>query len=115
MADLGAVPFVFPDVAGQKVLVLGLGGGCDIITAFAFSRLLDGAGSRGIVYGNTKTADVGSVEHVTEHILRVTGPLIEAGRRVRGRGKAWIDHSVPRSPNGSPWIVLLADEAAERE
>jgi hypothetical protein len=33
MADPTAVPFVFPDVAGRKVLVLGLRGGCDIITA----------------------------------------------------------------------------------
>jgi len=110
-----SVPFVFPDVAGRKVLVLGLGGGCDIITAFAFSRLLKGEAAQDIVYANTKVGEVGRVEPVTAHILRVAGPLIESDRRVQGRGRAWIDHSVPRSPNGSPWIVLLADELAERE
>lgn len=36
---LEAVTFAFPDVAGKNVLVLGLGGGCDIITAFAVSWL----------------------------------------------------------------------------
>jgi len=115
VTDLESVPFVFPDVAGRKVLVLGLGGGCDIITAFAFSRLLNGETAKDIVYANTKVGDVGRVEPVTAHILRVAGPLIESDRRVQGRGRAWIDHSVPRSPNGSPWIVLLADELAERE
>jgi hypothetical protein len=115
VTDLESVPFVFPDVAGRKVLVLGLGGGCDIITAFAFSSLLNGETSQEIVYANTKVGDVGRVDPVTAHILRVAGPLIESDRRVRGRGRSWIDHSVPRSPNGSPWIVLLADELAERE
>jgi hypothetical protein len=114
MVDPSAAPFVFPNLTGQKVLILGLGGGCDIITAYALSRFLDHGQSREVVYANTKTGDVGSVEHVTAHILRVSGPVIEAGRRVRGRGKAWIDHSVPRSANGSPWIVLLGDEVAER-
>lgn len=107
-------PFVFPDVADRKTLILGLGGGCDIITAFALSRLLGDPASR-VVYANTKTGDVGAVEPVRPHILRVTGPLIEMGRRVRGRGKAWIDHGVPRDANGSPWIVWLNSEVAERE
>jgi hypothetical protein len=112
---LHTVPFVFPDLAGQKVLVLGLGGGCDILTAFAVAKLLEGGAPREIVYANTKTADVGSVEPVTAHVLQVTGPLVEAGAPGRGRGKCWIDHSVPRSPNGSPWIVLLSGPAAENE
>ncbi len=115
MADPKEVPFVFPDVAGQKILIQGLGGGCDVITAFALSKLLESGQSQGVVYANTKTGDVGSVEHVSPHVLRVSGPMIEASRRVKGRGKAWIDHSVPRKPNGSPWIVLLEDEVAERE
>jgi hypothetical protein len=115
MTDPSAVPFVFPDISGRKVLILGLGGGCDIITAFALAKLLDRGQSESVVYANTKTGDVGSVEHITAHILRVSGPVIESRCRVRGRGKAWIDHSVPRSPNGSPWIVLLGDDVAERE
>jgi hypothetical protein len=109
---LDSVPFVFPDVTGSKVLCLGLGGGCDAITAYAFSRLLRGDRA-GVFYGNTKTADVGAVEPISEHVLRVSGPLLDPTRKVPGRGRCWIDHSVPRSDNGSPWIVLL-NETGER-
>ena len=110
MSELTAVPFAFPD-SGRKLLLLGLGGGCDAITAFALSGLF-GRGADSVVYANTKTADVGAVEPITEHLLRVSGPLLDPGRKVPHRGRTWIDHSVPRHPNGSPWIVLLSDEAA---
>jgi hypothetical protein len=113
VAELSDVPFVFPDLTGRKVFLLGLGGGCDIITAFALSHRFEGGA--GIIYGNTKTADVGAVEPVTAHVLRTTGPVLDASRKVRGRGRAWIDHSVPRGADGSPWIVLLEDADAERE
>jgi len=109
------VPFAFPRVADQKILVLGLGGGCDIITAFAISTLLDAERAEGVVYANTKTGGVGPVEPVTRHVLRVTGPVIGPDSNVRGYGRAKIDHSVPRRPNGSPWIVLLDKEVTEGE
>jgi hypothetical protein len=111
MNPLDAKAFVFPDFTGQKALVLGLGGGCDIITAFALSTLLGGR----VVYANTKVDNVGPVEKITAHIVRVSGPQLDPAHRVRGYGRARIDHSVPRGPDGCPWIVLLGDEAAERE
>jgi hypothetical protein len=43
MMELAGVSFVFPDVFGRKVLVLGLGGGCDAITAYAVAGWLQGA------------------------------------------------------------------------
>jgi hypothetical protein len=115
MTDFEAIPFVFPDITGRKVLVLGLGGGCDIITAFAISRLLEGGPSEGVFYGNTKTGNMGPGEPVTAHILRLSGPQLDPARHERGSGKAWIDRSVPRSANGSPWIILLDDDRAEQE
>lgn len=111
---LAAAPFSFPDLAGQHVFVLGLGGGCDVITAFAVSSLLDQAATR-IVYGNTKTDNVGPVKAITPHVVRVASPEPEPGRKAKGCGSAAIDHGVPRDQHGSPWIVLLNDEAAERE
>jgi hypothetical protein len=113
-AKLLAIPFVFPDVANHDVLVLGLGGGCDIITAFAVSRLLDPAAAR-IVYGNTKKGNVGPVRTITPHIVRVDSELPETGEKPKGCGRAAIDHCVPRNEHGSPWIVRLEDELAERE
>ena len=112
MAELTAVPFAFPDVAGRKVLLLGLGGGSDAITAFALSGLF-GTGAASVVYANTKNGNVGPSQPISAHIVRVSGPVPEAGRRERGFGKGRIDHSVPRADNGSPWIILLADEEAE--
>jgi hypothetical protein len=45
--------FTFPNVTGLKVLALGLGGGSDIVSAYAVGTMLHGA--RETVYGNTKT------------------------------------------------------------
>jgi hypothetical protein len=106
VTDPSAIPFAFPDVAGRRLLLLGLGGGCDAITAFAMSRLF-GRGAKSAVYANTKTAEVGAVEPITPHVLRVSGPLLDRDRIVPRRGQAWIDHSVPRDPDSGPWIVLL--------
>jgi hypothetical protein len=111
--QLEAVPFTFPSVTGKNVFVLGLGGGCDIITAFAVSKLLDSSAAK-IIYGNTKVGNVGPVEAITPHIVRVASPEPTPGQRPRGHGKAAIDHSVPRNAHGCPWIVRLDDEAAER-
>src|SRR5262245_59237780 len=103
------IPFVFPDVAGKKILLLGLGGGSDVITAFALSGLFDPAGAATIVYGNTKTSDLSSVEPITQHVFRVSGPVFDPARK-GPRGPIWIDRSVPRGPEGCPWIVLLKGE-----
>ena len=115
MTFLQSKPFAFPNRNGQKVLVLGLGGGCDILTAYAISTLLDDGRTSGIVYANTKLGNVGPIEAITPHIVRVSGPVPEPGRRVRGYGRARIDHSISRGAQGCPWIVLLSDEDAQRE
>jgi hypothetical protein len=110
---LVSVPFTFPDVTGRHVFVLGLGGGCDVITAFAVSRLLPPA--LRVVYGNTKTDNVGPIERVTPHVVRVASTPPEHGRKVKGCGSAAIDHGVPRDAWGSPWIVLLGGDSAEAD
>jgi hypothetical protein len=114
MRDPTQLRFILPDFIQKKVLLLGLGGGCDIITAFALCELWKESLTE-VIYANTKTGNVGPVEPVTPHVLRVTGPLLEPGSRARGVGRAKIDHSVPLHPNGSPWIVLLKDEQAEQQ
>src|SRR5262249_9504185 len=113
-ACMREVPFVFPDLAGKKVLFLGLGGGCDVITAFAVAKLAEGR-ARAAVYAHTKTSSVARLQPIPPHILRVAGPVLEPGRQVRGYGRTKIDHSVPRGPDGCPWIFVLDRETAERE
>src|SRR5262249_58169731 len=87
------------------------GGGGAVVAAFAVAGW-SGGGAASVFKANTKAADGGAVEPITPHLFRVTGPLLDPGRKVPRRGRTWIDHSVPRSPNGSPWIVLLRDDAA---
>ena len=58
-------PFVFPDVTGRKVLFLGLGGGSDIILAYALARTFCPAGARSLIYGNTKKLEEPNQEVVT--------------------------------------------------
>jgi catechol 2,3-dioxygenase-like lactoylglutathione lyase family enzyme len=97
--------FSFPDVKGRKVLIAGLGGGCDIILALAVARLLP-AGARTVVYGNTKKADEPDLEEVSRHIRRVPRE-VRALKRGRTHGTTAIDRSVPRGDEGCPWIFLL--------
>jgi hypothetical protein len=115
MIEPAGVSFVFPDVFGRKVLVLGLGGGCDAITAYAVAGLLDAGPGGQAIYANTKNGPVGQTEAITPHVLRITSPTPLPGERARSQGRAWIDHSVPRGSGGSPWIVLLDGDGAERD
>jgi hypothetical protein len=103
--------FRFPDVSGKSVLVHGLGGGCDVITAFAVS-LQFGPAAR-ILYGNTKVGGVGPVREVTPHIVTPATPAPAPGVRPGGCGTAAIDHSTPRDAHGSPLIVRLGGEGTE--
>jgi hypothetical protein len=112
-ARLEALSFTFPPLTGKSAFVLGLGGGCDVITTYAVSTLL-GASAGRVCYGNTKVGPVGPVETLTPHIVRVTGQPPEPGVKPRGFGKAAIDRSVPRNAHGCPWIVRPDDEPAER-
>jgi hypothetical protein len=106
-------PFTFPSVEGRNVLVLGLGGGSDIITAYAVSLLLPSPRPTRLIYANTKNKDDGTLEMFTPHIGRVApGPSTRKGRF---HGTTAIDRGVPRGDEGCPWIFLAPGrEAAER-
>jgi hypothetical protein len=100
---------------GRKVLIVGVGGGCDIISAYAVSRLLPEALAWVAAYGNTKKRQDNAIEPISAHVFRLTDAVtpITAGRRTHGT--VTIDCSVPRGPGGCPFIFLLpqhVDEAA---
>lgn len=113
--DLLGVPFSFPSIEEQKVLVLGLGGGCDIISAYAVAQLLPKGRSRGIIYANTKKKNDGSLDMITAHIGRLSSepPPLGKGRR-RTFGTTLIDRGLPRGDEGCPWIFLNPDQEAEK-
>ncbi len=111
MEALFSKPFQFPDCAGRKVLVLGLGGGSDIIMACAVARLLPASGpTRGIIYANTKREREPHLGRVASLVYRVApeesdpyaGAILEDAH-----GTTQIDHCVPRGDEGCPWIFVL--------
>jgi hypothetical protein len=103
-------PFSFPAITGKRVLVLGLGGGCDILLAHAIAGLLPG-GARSLVYANTKKHDDGSLEMLSPHIARLRAPSSSGKGRTHGTTR--IDQSVPQGDEGCPWIFLLPEDDPE--
>lgn len=76
-------PYRWPDLAGKKVLVLGLGGGADVVTAYAVARELP-VGPDGVAaYANSKT------RQAEDPIARL----------------------LPPGPLGSPRVLVLDDDA----
>lgn len=91
---------------GKRVLCVGLGGGCDIITAYVVAKRLPGL-SKDVAWANAKRNTSG-LSAVTDdgHIWRVPhhNPL-EAG--VNTYGTCLIDASVPQGPHGSPLVLRI--------
>ncbi|GIW92454.1 MAG: hypothetical protein KatS3mg110_0495 [Pirellulaceae bacterium] len=118
MDEFLARRFEFPDCRSKKVLVLGLGGGCDIILAYAISTIVAKTQPERVIYANTKIIhDISHLPEVTTYIRRVSHErkvLSGPGRR-RTHGTTRIDESVPRGDEGCPWIFLLSDDRADQE
>jgi hypothetical protein len=106
-------PFSFPDLTGQKVFLLGLGGGCDVILAYALGQILPTRLGT-LVVGNTKERTADSLELFTPHLARLRrDPPTRTGRRAHGTNV--IDQGVPPGDEGCPWIVVLPEDVDERE
>lgn len=92
LEPLFAKPFTWPEVANERVLVLGLGGGSDAICAYAIAQPL------GAAYGNTKHALDADLVRVSSRIGRLPGDV-----EIRGTTK--IERRLPRGPHGSPLVL----------
>ena len=67
--------FSFPDLMGKKILVVGVGGGSDIISAYAIAQILKRHGAQKAIYANTKRRVEPSLESVSLHVFRVPPAL----------------------------------------
>jgi len=105
-------PFAFPSISGKKVLIIGVGGGCDIITAYAFSKMLHQDEKTKVIYSNTKTKIREPLDPVSHHILRVAEKRITLAPKTHTHGTTLIDQSIPRGPDGCPWIIHLPRSGA---
>lgn len=94
MTGLLATRFSWPDLAGQRALVVGLGGGSDAITAYAIAR---GLGAH-VAYANTKHALDADLILLSPHIGRLPD-------RAPIAGTTKIERRLPRGPHGSPLVL----------
>lgn len=116
--DLLSRQFRFPSLAGSKVLILGVGGGCDIISAYALARMLrqtESGEPAQVVYANTKRHPDASLEPLAPHVFRVPPEVTMPEVRAYVHGTTEIDRSVPRGDRGCPWILCLSHKKVEQE
>jgi hypothetical protein len=104
-----ATSFIFPDLTGKRVLIVGVGGGCDIITAFALAQTLKSCAPAKLVYANTKTHVQEDLERLSANILRVPQERIALSPEMPTHGTMLIDQSVPRGDDGCPLIIELPE------
>jgi len=101
--------FNFPDITNKKVLVLGIGGGCDAITAFSIAQECIKYNPNEIYYGNSigpRKLD-GWIQQ-TQFIF--SSPIGDSVPILYGdncNGSVRIEESLPRSSNGSPYIFMV--------
>ncbi len=107
--------FSFPNLAGRRILVVGTGGGCDIISAYALAQSLRPHQPALLIYANTKRHVELTLEAVTPHVFRVPPQRIELDREKSGEhGRTWIDQSMPRGDDGCPLVFRLPTTSAAK-
>jgi len=77
VAELIRATYRAPDLHGRRVLLAGLGGGCDVLTAYGFGRAVSCAGAEQVVCANAKHKHAhGAVsERLSAHVHRSAGVL----------------------------------------
>jgi len=77
MAEMMRKAYRVPDLTNRRILLAGLGGGCDIFTAHAFRHVLAGARAASFTFANAKRkGGCGSTQgSVSPHVLRSAAPF----------------------------------------
>ena len=90
----------------KKIFILGLGGGCDIISAYTVQFLFEFSNHSKIIYGNTKRSIENDLENITPNIYRLPPKQIFIDEQsINTIGTTKIDRSIPRGYDGCPYIV----------
>jgi hypothetical protein len=115
MIDFQPIRSLFADFQDKRVLVVGIGGGCDIISAYAIAELLEEMKPSTLVYANTKRSCEGYLEQFRPHVFRVPRDVRALSRGLRVHGTTRIEQSVPRGHNGCPFVFHLVDDDDGRQ
>jgi len=100
-------------VQGKSVLVLGMGGGCDVFMAYTFAKKLYGLaeqkqGTGSILYANCISERTLSEDHETlipDILHRVPPEQRKLQRDDNTYGTTFLEQSVPRGHRGSPFLI----------
>lgn len=99
-----------PDLHGERVLIIGIGGGSDIISAYAVARLLEKRNPAALIYANTKHGIDRGLERISKHIYRLPPRVRPLQRDESTHGTTKIDRSVPRGDEGCPLVFRLSGD-----
>jgi hypothetical protein len=110
---LTANPISFPSFqVSDRILVLGMGGGADVILACAFAEQIR-ANHRGVqvitssCIGPRETVGCVPVLPSTPHILRMPIQHVPVERGMKMHGTIKLEMSIPRMTCGSPYLIVL--------
>jgi uncharacterized protein len=106
--------FVFPDFGGQRVLIVGAGGGCDIISAYALAKIVEKTRPAQLIYANTKRRVKEPLDEVAPYIYRVPPAIVEPLGGGDLHASTTIDQSVPRGQGGCPLIFCLSHKSSHQ-
>ena len=98
----------FPNLSGKRILIVGLGGGSDIISAFSLISVLPNVKPEDVILANCKTSlDYKGVELVsanTPHIGMMSNRTPSVNENYPA-GPLKIEMSLPRGPRNTPWLI----------
>mmetsp|Transcript_48273 Transcript_48273/g.151723 ORF Transcript_48273/g.151723 Transcript_48273/m.151723 type:complete len:328 (+) Transcript_48273:65-1048(+) len=104
--------FALPALAaGRRALVLGMGGGCDVIAALALARAWEQVAGPGatVLYATCISPRplAEDNDRVAEHLWRCRPERRPLQRGEEGYGGTLIEQSLPRGPDGSPYMFVV--------
>ncbi len=108
-------PFVFPSMLDKRVLIVGVGGGSDIISAYALAEMLGSREPAKFIYANVKSRIRENLQHRSAHIYELPAERITLMPGMHTHGTTLIDQSMPRGTDSCPLILQLPGEGEVNE
>lgn len=109
-AHLLEARFEFPDINHKRVLILGMGGGCDIYTAHTLGCDLSNKykAAHISVASATNSRDLTGHRPVlleTPHILTIPPAQVPGASLVPRQ--SFLEQTIPHWPDGSPLVIIM--------
>lgn len=110
--------FIFSVFGDTRVLVIGVGGGCDVISAHLIGRMIKavrGNEKTRIILANAKKVVQSDFQRISPHIFKVPAQVIEIVPEMTVWKTTLIEQSVPRWEDGSPFLIIAPKELEDYE